>query len=60
MGDVTFGKKGEWVHPRVLQVQFQGITGHDVDQFKDGSRQVVVAPHVMASGQLIAPYAAAV
>jgi branched-chain amino acid transport system substrate-binding protein len=59
MGDVKFGNNGEWAHPRVLQVQFQGIAGHGADQFKDGSRQVVVAPRAMASGQLIFPYAEA-
>jgi branched-chain amino acid transport system substrate-binding protein len=59
MGDVKFGKNGEWAHPRVLQVQFQGVAGHEADQFKDGSRQVVVAPKSMASGQLIYPYAKA-
>ena len=57
MGEVKFGKNGEWTHPRVLQVQFQSIEGHEADQFKDGSRQVVVAPSAMASGQLIFPYA---
>ncbi len=59
MGEVKFGKNGEWAHPRVLQVQFQGISGQGTDQFKDGSRQVVVAPDAMASGRLIFPYAAA-
>ncbi len=59
MGDVKFGKNGEWAHPRVLQVQFQGIDGYDADQFKDGSRQVVVAPSTLASGHLIFPYAEA-
>jgi branched-chain amino acid transport system substrate-binding protein len=29
MGDIQFGKNGEWAHPRVLQVQFQGIAGHE-------------------------------
>jgi branched-chain amino acid transport system substrate-binding protein len=56
MGDVKFGKNGEWAYPRVLQVQFRGITGHEPDQFKDGSRQVVVSPNTLASGQLIFPY----
>jgi branched-chain amino acid transport system substrate-binding protein len=56
MGDVRFGKNGEWAHPRVLQVQFRGIDGHEPDQFMDGSRQVVVAPSAMVSGQLIFPY----
>ncbi|MQB44476.1 amino acid ABC transporter substrate-binding protein [Rhizobium sp. ICMP 5592] len=57
MGEIKFGRNGEWAHPRVLQVQFQSITGHGVDQFKDGSRQVVVSPGPMASGELIFPYA---
>jgi branched-chain amino acid transport system substrate-binding protein len=59
MGDIRFGKNGEWAHPRVLQVQFQGVAGHGADQFEDGSRQVVVAPSTLASGQLIFPYAEA-
>ncbi|MGM4920379.1 amino acid ABC transporter substrate-binding protein [Tardiphaga sp. 813_E8_N1_3] len=57
MGDVIFGKNGEWAHPRVLQVQFQGIDGHETKQFKDGSKQAVVTPHGLASGKLIFPYA---
>jgi branched-chain amino acid transport system substrate-binding protein len=59
MGDVQFGKNGEWAHPRVLQVQFRDIAGHDAEQFKDGSRQVVVSPSTLASGQLIFPYSKA-
>lgn len=57
MGDVQFGRNGEWAHPRVLQVQLRGIAGHEAEQFKDGSRQVVVSPGSLASGQLIYPYA---
>lgn len=56
MGDVRFGVNGEWRHPRVLQVQFQGISGHDAAQFRDGSRQIVVAPANVASGHLEFPY----
>lgn len=59
MGDIKFGTNGEWVHPRVLQVQFRGITGPEANQFKDGSRQVVVSPHSLACGELIFPYAEA-
>lgn len=59
MGKITFGALGEWMRPRVLQAQFQNVDGHDVDQFRDGSRQVVVAPQEMASGPLIYPYAKA-
>jgi branched-chain amino acid transport system substrate-binding protein len=57
MGAVEFGIHGEWAKPRVLQVQFQGISGHDVEQFRNGSRQVVVSPPDFASGALLYPYA---
>lgn len=57
MGKVKFGKNGEWARPQVVQVQYQGIETRDAEQFKDGTRQVVVAPSDMASGKLIFPYA---
>ncbi|WP_326597921.1 hypothetical protein [Streptomyces sp. NBC_01803] len=59
MGDVRFGAKGEWSEPRVLQVQFQGISGHEVGQFQNGSRQIVMSPPESSSGELIFPYAEA-
>ena len=59
MGDIKFGIKGEWAEPRVLQVQFQGISGHDVGQFRNGSRQIVVSPPNFISGELSFPYAKA-
>jgi branched-chain amino acid transport system substrate-binding protein len=57
MGSVAFGTHGEWTQPRVLQVQFQGIVGHNPEQFRNGSRQIVVDPPEMASGRLIYPFA---
>jgi len=57
VGDVVFGGHGEWAFSRVLQVQFQNVKGHGVDQFKDPRTQVVVAPSDWASGDLIYPYA---
>lgn len=59
MGDIAFGALGEWAQPRVLQVQFQGVDSGGVDQFRDGSRQVVVSPRKMVSGTLIYPFAKA-
>jgi branched-chain amino acid transport system substrate-binding protein len=56
VGDVKFGPKGEWAQSRVLQVQFQGVKSNAVDQFKDVSTQVVVAPADYESGKLIYPY----
>lgn len=59
MGDVRFGAKGEWSEPRVLQVQFHRVSGHEVGQFRNGSRQIVVSPPESSSGKLIFPYAEA-
>jgi branched-chain amino acid transport system substrate-binding protein len=56
VGDVKFGAKGEWAQSRVLQVQFQNVKSGDVDQFRDVSTQVVVAPAADESGKLIYPY----
>jgi branched-chain amino acid transport system substrate-binding protein len=57
VGAIEFGAHGEWSRPRVLQVQFQGISGHAVGQFQTGSRQVVVSPEEFSSGRLRYPYA---
>jgi branched-chain amino acid transport system substrate-binding protein len=42
MGRSRFGVNGEWAEPRVLQVQFQGTSGHDVDPFRNGSTTLCV------------------
>ena len=59
VGDVKFGPKGEWAQSRVLQVQFQNVKSNDVEQFRDVSTQVVVAPADYASGKVVYPYAKA-
>jgi branched-chain amino acid transport system substrate-binding protein len=59
MGAVRFAAGGEWAEPRVLQVQFRGISGHTVDQFRNGSRQIVVTPPNLTSGEVRFPYAEA-
>jgi branched-chain amino acid transport system substrate-binding protein len=56
VGDVKFGPKGEWAQSRVLQVQFQNVKGNTVDQFRDVTTQVVVAPADYESGKVIYPY----
>jgi branched-chain amino acid transport system substrate-binding protein len=56
VGNVTFGKDGEWAQSRVLQIQFQNVKGNDVGQFKDISTQVVLTPSEYASGKVIYPY----
>jgi branched-chain amino acid transport system substrate-binding protein len=58
-GDVKFGANGEWMEARVLQVQFRGVKGGDLDQFKNPATQVIVAPAAYASGKVIYPFAEA-
>jgi hypothetical protein len=60
MGAIEFGNNGEWSRPRVVQVQFQGIVGAGIEQFRDGSRHIIVWPPELASGQLQFPYAQSV
>jgi len=59
LGDVKFGKGGEWAESRVLQIQFQNVKGNDVGQFKDTSTQVVITPKEYESGKVIYPYESA-
>jgi branched-chain amino acid transport system substrate-binding protein len=59
VGEVKFGTGGEWAASRVVQVQFQNVTSHNVAEFKDARTQVVVAPENLSSGNFIYPYAEA-
>jgi branched-chain amino acid transport system substrate-binding protein len=56
VGDVKFGKDGEWAKSRVLQAQFRGIKGNGVDQFKDPNTEVIITPAELKSGDVIYPY----
>jgi branched-chain amino acid transport system substrate-binding protein len=56
IGPIEFGPDGEWKKPRIICIQFQGISGNDLAQFKDWSRQVVVYPPEFALGKLIYPF----
>jgi branched-chain amino acid transport system substrate-binding protein len=59
VGDVTFGRLGEWAAPRVLTVQFRDIHTADIAEFAKPDARVVVSPAGYASGDLICPYRAA-
>jgi branched-chain amino acid transport system substrate-binding protein len=58
IGDVTFGKDGEWAAPRIVWTQFQNIKGNELKQFEDPATEVVVLPNELKSGALIWPYSA--
>jgi len=56
VGDVSFGKNGEWAKSRVLQAQFRGIKGNGVDQFKSADTLAIITPAEYKSGNVIYPF----
>jgi branched-chain amino acid transport system substrate-binding protein len=60
VGDVKFGKQGEWAEERTLAAQFQNIKGKTVDDFRDLTTEVIVYPPKFKSGEVIYPYEKAV
>jgi branched-chain amino acid transport system substrate-binding protein len=56
VGDVAFGKDGEWAKSRMVFSQFQNVTGNDLAQFRDISKQVIIWPDEYKSGAIIYPY----
>jgi branched-chain amino acid transport system substrate-binding protein len=56
VGDIKFGARGEWEEPRVLLVQYRGIEGNDIEQFKQPGKQVIVDPASFKSGELATPF----
>jgi branched-chain amino acid transport system substrate-binding protein len=60
VGDVKFGKDGEWTEERTLAAQFQNIKGNTVDDFRDPTKtEVIIYPPKFKSGDVIYPYAKA-
>ncbi|WP_424627764.1 amino acid ABC transporter substrate-binding protein [Bradyrhizobium sp. SYSU BS000235] len=56
VGDIKFGDRGEWAEPRVLLIQYRGIVGNDVEQFKQAGKQVILDPVAFKSGDLVTPF----
>jgi branched-chain amino acid transport system substrate-binding protein len=56
VGDIKFGKYGEWETARIITVQYQNIKGNDVNQFKEAGKQVIVHPPKFKSGELKVPF----
>jgi branched-chain amino acid transport system substrate-binding protein len=55
---IKFGKNGEWVKARQLQVQYHDITdAANLDTWRGMSYQTVVSPAGDVTGKLIYPYA---
>jgi branched-chain amino acid transport system substrate-binding protein len=56
LGDVRFGKNGEWAESRVLQIQFHDVKGNDVEQFRTMGTQTLLTPELYNSGKVIFPF----
>ena len=56
VGDVKFGKQGEWAEERTMAAQFQNIKGNSIDDFRDLKTEVIIYPPKYKSGEVIYPY----
>ncbi len=57
VGELSFGKDGEWSKPRMVLTQFQNIAPNNTDQFKAGDHQPILWPPEYKTGEMIYPYA---
>ena len=56
MGDVKFGKDGEWATSRMLQVQYHDIKNNSVESHRGMDTQTVLTPPDLKTGDIIYPY----
>jgi branched-chain amino acid transport system substrate-binding protein len=57
VGGIRYGPGGEWIEPRVVYIQFQGVANRNIDQFRKPGKQVIVAPDAFSTGE-VRPFAA--
>jgi branched-chain amino acid transport system substrate-binding protein len=57
VGNVRFGKDGEWTESNLLFTQFQNVTGNDLGQFRGADKEVVIWPQKYKTADMIYPYA---
>jgi branched-chain amino acid transport system substrate-binding protein len=55
-GKIKFGARGEWTEPRLLLIQYRGIQGNDVEQFKQPGKEVILYPPQYKSADLVVPF----
>jgi branched-chain amino acid transport system substrate-binding protein len=56
MGDIKFGKGGEWAESAMLQVQYHDIKSGELDQFRGMETQTVLTPPQYKTGNAIYPF----
>jgi branched-chain amino acid transport system substrate-binding protein len=56
VGDIKFAANGEWEKPRVLMVQYRGISGNGIDQFRKPDPYVILYPPQFKTGNPTVPF----
>jgi branched-chain amino acid transport system substrate-binding protein len=56
VGHIKFGKDGEWSKSRVLEVQWQNITGNNLAEFENTKTEAILEPAQYRDGRVMAPY----
>jgi branched-chain amino acid transport system substrate-binding protein len=56
VGQVKFGKNGEWEKSRTLQVQFRDVQPNNLAQFNKPGKRIVLYPDSVKSGKIQYPY----
>ena len=56
VGKVRFAKNGEWSVPRMMTVQYHGITGNDLDSWKKPGHVTVLSPAPYKTGNVATPF----
>jgi branched-chain amino acid transport system substrate-binding protein len=55
-GEMSWGSTGEQPESRILEVQYQGVEGNGLDQFKRAGTQVILFPPELKTGTFKYPY----
>ena len=57
VGNVRYGKDGEWAESRILTTQFLGVVKPgDVSEFTDPKKEIVLAPAKYKTGDMVYPF----
>ena len=58
VGDIAFGKDGEWVKPRSFLTQWQNLSTGDLQELTDLKKWVVIWPPEHKTGEPVYPFSA--
>jgi len=56
VGNIAFGADGEWAKARMVFTQFRNVTGNDINEFRDTTRDAILWPAEFKTGELNYPY----